>query len=690
MIRSVAACCLLFAACGQTAPCRAGDPRPLTVLVMDPLALPLSCPCVQGHAQRRYDKLAAFLRNRLARPVKVLFSNDLAEITRSEAGRSIDLVIGKQSVVQFDAKINDLPVRPMMRLTGNDGKTTLTGLFVVRRGDRARTLADLKGHEILFGPPECDEKFQAAGDALVKAGIELSGKLQTRPGCDASVLEMLENPGRPMAAVISSYAAALLEGCGTIERGAIRIIGETEPVPFVTVFVAETVSETLAAEIREALSAVRDQPDLLKALETKGGFVSLEGPSRPAAKAKPAATGGAATGKQGGGRGDASWPGWRGPNRDGLVARLPARLPERPAAAWSRRLTGRGLAGIAATEKYVIVADRDAADESDLFRCLDALTGAELWTLRYATPGEIKDYGNSPRATPLIHQGKVYTLGALGDLHCVNLADGRPVWSKHLARDFQAAVPTWGYCSSPLAVDGKLIVNPGADGASLVALDCRSGKEVWRCPGLPAAYASFIAGTFGGVRQIVGYDEKSLGGWDPATGKRLWTLIPPASGDFNVPTPIDAGGKLILASENNGTRLYDFDADGCIKPRPAAVHEDLAPDSSTPVLVRGRLFGCWDSLYCLDARATLEALWTGEDDAFGDYVSLIASPERVLVTTSRGELLLIDAASGQPEIVSRLRVFAEDSEVYSHPALVGARIYLRDMSKIVCLSLLPD
>ena len=367
--------------------------------------------------------------------------------------------------------------------------------------------------------------------------------------------------------------------------------------------------------------------------------------------------------------------------------RLPARLPGRLKVIWSKPLNSRGLAGIAATSKYVLVADRTATDSGDLFRCLDAATGSNVWELTYPTTGAAKDYGNVPRATPLILGDKVFTLGCLGDLNCVNLASGNVRWSKHLVRDFAARVPTWGYCSSPLAVDGKLIVNPGAKNAAVVALDCGTGKEVWRCAGLPPAYASFIVGAFGGVRQIVGYDEKSLGGWDPATGRRLWTLVPPLQGDFNVPSPINAGGKLIVATENNGTRLYDFAADGHIKPTPAASNGDLVPDMCTPVLAGGKLFGCCGSLYCLDAARRLAVRWNGEDDALAGYASVIAAKDRVLVATNHGELLLVDAAAGKFTILSRLRVFPEDCEVLSHPAIVGNRIYLRDMAKIVCVDL---
>lgn len=282
MHRLVIACC--FAAlCVGTRPCPADDPTPLIVAVMDPLALPLSCPCVQGHAQRQYEQLGVFLEGRLGRSVKVLFSEDLAKILRGQSGHDVHLIIGKRSVVQSDARISGLPVRPVMMLTGKDGKTTLTGLFAVRKDDPAQTLEDLKGYTVLFGPPDCDEKFRAAAAALSKAGCQLPTKFETRPGCSDSVIEMLENAQRPTAAVISSYAAALLEGCGTVEKGSIRIIGQTQPVPFVTAFFTARVEESLGAEIREALLAVKQRPDLLIALETRLGFVPLDEPTASAA-----------------------------------------------------------------------------------------------------------------------------------------------------------------------------------------------------------------------------------------------------------------------------------------------------------------------------------------------------------------------------------------------------------------------
>jgi ABC-type phosphate/phosphonate transport system substrate-binding protein len=273
----------LLAACAMSvpAPVIAEDRPALTVLVMDPLALPLSCPCVKGHAQRLYEKLGAHLEKQLGQPVKVLFSDDLSKVLRNET-KDIDIIIGKRSVIRSDAKLNKLDVRPTMMLTGKDGKTTVTGLIVVRKDDAAKKLADLKGYTIFFGPPDCDEKFKAAGEALKKAGIELPAKIETRPGCSDSVVEMLEHPEKPTASVISSYAAALLEGCGTIEKGSIRVIGETEPVPFVTVFLTARIDAARGGEICGALAAVKDQPELMEAMETSIGFIPVPAERKPA------------------------------------------------------------------------------------------------------------------------------------------------------------------------------------------------------------------------------------------------------------------------------------------------------------------------------------------------------------------------------------------------------------------------
>jgi outer membrane protein assembly factor BamB len=341
---------------------------------------------------------------------------------------------------------------------------------------------------------------------------------------------------------------------------------------------------------------------------------------------------------------------------------------------------------LSVSDGRLIIAERDFTDEYDFYRCLNADTGEPLWQVAFPARGRL-DYGQSPRATPVVYDGKAYLLGAFGGLRCVDLADGATVWERDLPREFQAELPTWGMCSTPLVADDLLIVNPGGPDASLVALDRATGRTRWATPGAGAAYSAFVCGEFGGRRQVVGYDRDSLGGWDLKTGERLWRLVPPSDGDFNVPTPIAVDGGLVVSTENNGTRLYRFDDSGRIIPRPAGEYRGLAPDTSTPVVTRGRVFGAHGGVHCLDIRDGLRPVWRSDDVVVGDHASLIADDRRVLVVTMSGELILLDATAEAGTIVSRLRVFDEDVEIYSHPALVGTRLYIRGGASVVCIDL---
>jgi outer membrane protein assembly factor BamB len=366
---------------------------------------------------------------------------------------------------------------------------------------------------------------------------------------------------------------------------------------------------------------------------------------------------------------------------------LPTRLPAKPTILWTHDLAGPGLGGVAATSAYVVVSDRGLRDTADVWTCLAADTGKEVWTIRYPAPGGL-DYGNSPRATPVIRNGRVYLHGAFGHVTCAELATGKVVWELNTHDEFEPEEkPRWGTCATPLLAGDRLVLNPGAKDASVVAADAKTGKVVWKTPGPPVGYGSFILGKFGGKEQVVGHDAVSLGGWDPATGKRLWKVVPERPNDFNVPTPIAVGEQLLVATENNGTRLYGFDSDGKIIPKPAAVHRRLAPDTHTPVAAGDRVFGVWRRLYCLDVAAGLKPAWEGEDRAFGGHCTVVTDGTRVLVVSLAGDLILFDATAPKFDPVGRLKVFDGERGVYSHPAFVGGRAYVRGSSSVVCVDL---
>jgi outer membrane protein assembly factor BamB len=628
---------------------------------MDPLARPLACDCVAGYAQREYDRLGKSLKSKLRRRVEIAYTEGLAS-PLSLTRRGVDLVVGKFSVVRSDAEKLDLRVRTLAMLTGPDGEITQTGLFVVRHDDDSETIEDLAGRRLRFGPEESEEKSAAAFAALEAFDVPLPANVRRNEGCSTAALAVVENDAD--AAVISSYAMPLLKGCGTIGPGELRILHESDPVPFVGVFATDRVDAELEHQIWGALDEVDSDPNLLAALESEDGFVRLA----PIEEF-------------------VGWNDWRGRRRNAVSPYVPGSLPERPKLLWSHTLTGAGMSGLAVAAGCVVVADKDLDETKDIFRCLDADTGQERWKIVYAATGEM-DFTNSPRANPVIRDGKVDLLGAFGDLYCVELEDGEVVWQKDLVRDFGAKRPTWGYSSTPLVVGDKLIVNPGAEDASLVALDRQTGKVLWRSPGEPAAYASFILAELGGTEQIVGYDAISLGGWDPETGRRLWRLVPEWEGDFNVPTPIVVDGKLLVSSENNGTRLHGFDGQGRIIPKPIASSEDLVPDTSTPVVVDGLVFGSCGELLCLDLQNGLETLWRSDKDGLADYCSFIAGDGRILVTALSGEFYLLEANRSGLEQIAKFTLFEDvddtERDIWSHPALVGNRLYVRNLLGVYC------
>lgn len=251
----------------------ADDTRPLSLVVMDPLAAPLSCPCVEGYAQRKYEALAEHLESALGRPVKLVFAEALGKALKETKGNA-DLIIGKDSVVRSDAAEAKIELSTLGHLTDQSGSTKQRGLIVVAASDPAQEVSDLGGYDVIFGPRDCEEKHAAAMKLLTSVGVTIPSKLTIDQACSDGAAKVVERGAAgKTAAVISSYAEPLLEGCGTIKKGDLRVVGETKPVPFITAFATGSV----AGEDRKLLSAalldIAEQPAILESLETLVGFL---------------------------------------------------------------------------------------------------------------------------------------------------------------------------------------------------------------------------------------------------------------------------------------------------------------------------------------------------------------------------------------------------------------------------------
>src|SRR5437868_5309289 len=222
--------------------------------------------------------MAARMQKANKQPVSIEFSDDLAEsIAGVNSGREV-IVVGDQSLVAHGAKKAELKCHPLCELTGLDGSTTLSGSFVARSDDPAKELKDIISRKIFIGLADTDEKHAAALTALRSAGLEPSAKPEQRGSFNEAALDMLDSQlSPPPVAVIPSYALRLLEGCGSVKPGNLKVIGETKPVPFITLFVSDTIPAEKQEKIFKSLLGVKDDPKLLKAMESRDGFKPIKG-----------------------------------------------------------------------------------------------------------------------------------------------------------------------------------------------------------------------------------------------------------------------------------------------------------------------------------------------------------------------------------------------------------------------------
>ncbi len=373
------------------------------------------------------------------------------------------------------------------------------------------------------------------------------------------------------------------------------------------------------------------------------------------------------------------WPQWQGPSRNGQAAEIPQALPaEKPT--WTAEMLGNCHAGIAAADGKIFVPDY--GQQTDALYCFDAATGRKIWT--YSTPNaEEMDYNAGPRVTPLVHDKKVYLLDAFGKLVCLKVADGKKLWSVDLVSTYQAAVPEWGFSGSPLIVDGKLIVPVGGKDAALVALDPQTGKTIWKGKGFGLGYASPVVASLGGVRQVVAYDEVSLGGWDVKTGRRLWSLEPEEEWEYSVPSPLVVDGK-IFTLHNQWAQLFAFDDKGKIKTNPLAYNEDVYTEMDTGVLYNGKVLAPGGGMFLLDPAAKLKVLWKDYDNELylSSLTHIIVGGDNALVFSAEGGCgMLVPDGKGGLKLSASRKV---RDKSWSAPALQGGRIFIRDSKKLYC------
>ncbi len=297
------------------------------------------------------------------------------------------------------------------------------------------------------------------------------------------------------------------------------------------------------------------------------------------------------------------WPQWRGPNRDGVAQgfKSPDSWPEALVQKWSVPV-GDGVSTPALMGDKLFVFARQEGNE--VIRCLDAATGKELWSDKYATAGVGGPASGfeGPRSSPAVADGKVVTLGVHGMVSCIDVQTGKLVWRKN---DFEGSEPRFATSSSPIILDGVCIVQVGGDrGGAIVAYDLTTGNEKWKWSGDGPAYASPVLMIYNGQKAIVTPTAQNLVIVSVADGKLIWKGAY-AQGRYNATTPIVTGQTVIYAGEGRGTTAEAFFTEGDkVDSKYVWQNPDNSLAFNSPVLKDGVFYGIssQNNVFCVDVE----------------------------------------------------------------------------------------
>jgi outer membrane protein assembly factor BamB len=428
------------------------------------------------------------------------------------------------------------------------------------------------------------------------------------------------------------------------------------------------------------------------------------------------------------------WPQWLGPQRDGVWREtgIIDKFPEGgPKILWRVPL-GAGYCGPSIVGERVYVMDRiaqmDASGQpvraaggkgragNERVLCLSAADGHILWKHEYDCPYQI-GYPTGPRVTPVVNEGRVYTLGAMGDLLCLDAADGTVRWSKslkneyHLTDPHKVSVPYWGYASHPL-IDGELLYCVvGGPGTAVVAFNKDTGKEVWRALSTKeVGYSPPMIYEVGGKRELFIWLSEAIYGLDPATGRELWKHeypegVPPQRPAVNIITVKKTGDLVFISTYYHGPMMLKLDADkgpsvawkgkSNNPAKPDGVHALMVP----PIFKDGYGYACgsYGDLRCFKAP-TGEQVWQTYAAVAGKRaecgtVFLVPQGDRYVLFNDRGDLILAELSPQGYHQIDRAHIlepatltFGRDI-VWSHPGFAHRCVYARNDKEMVCVSM---
>jgi outer membrane protein assembly factor BamB len=395
--------------------------------------------------------------------------------------------------------------------------------------------------------------------------------------------------------------------------------------------------------------------------------------------------------------GAADWPQWLGPKRDGGTAETVEPWKEKPKELW-RAKVGPGFSSPVLAGGRVFVHARVPRKDREEVIAFDARTGDPLWREGYDRGPYSSVLNTGPQATPTVAGDRVYSFGITGVLTCFEAATGKRVWQADAFKQLKAEPPRFGVCCSPLVVGDRVLVAVGGKGSSVVAFDTETGEVRWQALDEPASTSSPVlfaaGGKAGAVPDVVFMTTLRVIGLNPLDGSVTWEYPLPFQPGGTSPTPIVVGDRVVTSTMSNGTTALRVTAGEKIETAKVWQARELSGYFPSGVAAGAdRLFLVTNTLkpvpradLCCVDMATGKRKWKKEGVGYFHFGLVRTGSDKLLVLDDAGNLKLLDATADEYRELCSAKIC---DGTFSLPALSEGRLYARDDSAVVCVSLIP-
>jgi len=382
---------------------------------------------------------------------------------------------------------------------------------------------------------------------------------------------------------------------------------------------------------------------------------------------------------------DVPWPSFRGANRDAVVSgiAIEENWQQNPPRELWRIPCGPAWSSFTVAGNRLFTQEQRGDNEAVV--CYDAETGSEIWASEYGVRFWEALAGAGPRATPTIHEGKIYALGAEGLLKRIDAVTGLTEWNCDLK--FYSELPKWGFSSSPLVHQDCVIVHVGGEGDDgILAFDKDSGDKKWSAACGQNSYSSPQLMQVNDQTQLMMVSNSGLSAYDPVTGNLLWEHTWEQDG-YRILQPLQVDGSSFIIGNGwgIGSRRIDVSFDG---EQPEITERwtsrNIKPDHNDFVAHNGHLYGFDRKIFTSIDLETGERNWKKGRYGHGQ-VLLLPNQDQLLILSETGDLVLLRATPERHEELASIPAIG--GKTWNHPVLVNDRLYVRNDEEAACFQM---